>query len=241
VPLDEIDPLETMLFIAGATVPGRGFVPLGITAATDDPEGTGEDGIFDGIVETPDTIDPLSLNMAPIHSGLESPWTQYTLIGMATSLENAGDENDPKQQSTGILVHLEPGEFYADLLDLADIELISPAVESTYDEDTDTLTVVTSEIDISFYRLTLQSMRGHMWHIYLPGDDVDTPYTLPDLADETGVLDYVLEVPAKLLAVRLTETTDLTDGYQQIIELDEPSLMDLVNRVSEFSVVELGQ
>jgi len=81
--------LEGALVLAGASVAGRGLVPLGVSAALDAPrQGTTPNGVVDTNPATEVEENTLSFKMAPLHSGLEG--SKFFVAVLALSLRLGG-------------------------------------------------------------------------------------------------------------------------------------------------------
>jgi hypothetical protein len=238
LPETEGQPLETGLFLAGAMVPGHGFVPFGITAAVDDAEDSPEDRRLDGDPQTPE-IDPVILSSAPIHSGIRSPQTRYALVSVALSLSDvSGSDVQARENTSGLITRMEPGVPFPEVIEFDDDSFPGLAEGSTYDAETRTVTIVPNEdFEPDFYRVLFKADQGRTWQVHLPIGVMS--YELPDLTEEIDDWeDRTLEEKVSLIAVRLEEGLGAT--YAGLISTTAPNLDALIDFVDAFAVVEIG-
>ena len=238
VPLSETRPLETGLFIAGAVVPGRGFVPLGVTAAVDDANGTPFDGVLDGDTDT-DEIEPISMNVGPIHGGLAAPGTYYAIVGVALGLGNVPSGQPDRENGVGFIHRLAPGELPPATIDLAYTAFYELPEGSSWNSDTRLVTIVSvDDQDVDFYRVNFRADRDRKWSIFVPPSI--TEYTVPDL---TGIVDdFEDRTNAKqvtVLTVDLLGDGDDAVTFADVLPPVWPTAIDLAEVVEQFSRLEL--
>jgi len=157
--------------IGGAMLPSGEFVPLGLTAGSDKIESAEK---ADGKVDGDDTVDgmqPLSLAVAPLHSGLRYGTANHTLITAAVILGGKG-----KKEGGSISISA-PGTIAKTTTPEA---FLPYPIGSTYDKTTATLTA--KAIDgAQFYRTTLFGDEGNQWLIVMPKETAGKALKLPDL------------------------------------------------------------
>jgi len=230
-------PLETALFLPGAMVPGRGFIPLGITAAVDNGNGTEMDGVLDGDTET-EEIDAIPLNMAPIHSGINSPSTQYVLVSLALSLEEPGDTRR-RENTVGNIIRYAPGEAIPNQVDYPQDDFPSLPEGSTYAADTRLVTINPVEgQEIGFYRVLFKADNGRTWQVHLPPTELEYTIPNPSTEDLPGFSDRTEKLKVSIITVALQAEGDV--DYEALLTPGGATFLELVNYVTEFAILEIG-
>lgn len=238
IPELEDQPLETAIFLAGAMVPGKGFVPLGITAAVDDGNGTDLDGVLDGDTET-DEIDPVPMSLAPIHGGIQSPGTHYVLVSLALALSDPPGGARRRENSVGNILRVPAGEFLPATVDFAAETFPMTADGSTYNNETRTITIVpATDQDSDFHRVLFRARRGQAWQVHLP--DGVTSYVMPNPGEAVvGFQDRTQRQDISVISVALVEG-DGGLSYEDLITPGGDTFLNLVDIVSEFAILDIS-
>jgi hypothetical protein len=238
IPSSEQRPLETGIFLAGAMVPGQGFIPLGITAAVDDADGTPADGVLDGDTETSTVIDPLPMNLAPIHGGIESPLTEYLIVAVALGLRDPPGDQPNRENTAGTILRVPAGEFLPSEVTFPNASFPEVAEGSTYDPETRTVTITPPAGDApDFYRLLFKSERGRIWQIHVPPTLTSVP--VADLESLLGAEDRAAGERPSVLSLYLVSEGDGAADYDELMSPTGPNFLDIVRYVDQFSVYEI--
>ena len=239
IPIPADAPLETGIFLAGVMVPGDGFVPLGITAAVDNVSGTPLDGVLDGNIDT-EELDPIPLNMAPIHSGIQSPLTQYMLVSLALGLEEPTGGGGRRENSVGNIIRVAAGEALPEQITFSQSSFPMTPDGSDYAADTRTVTIVpVADQNVDFYRVLFKAERGRTWQVHLP--PTQTTYVVPN-----PPLDAVPDFQDRTHRQKISLISVAVDGgvtnlsYADLITPGGATFLDLVTVISEFSILEIG-
>lgn len=238
LPTSTDEPLETGFFLAGAFIQGHGFVPLGISAAVDGAGETPMDRELDG---DPDTLelDPVVLSMAPMHSGIGGPLSQYVVVSVALPLQ-ATTGGGGREHSSGVITRVPVGEPLPDELILEETDFPALPEGSTFNPTTRTVTVVPNDdFDADFYRVLFRGNRGRTWRIHFPIGV--TEFIVPDPAAIAGVdfQDRTDRNKVSVLAVRL-EVREPALVLNDLLALGGPNLTDLIDYVVGFALFEMG-
>ena len=153
-----------VVLLSGTLVPGQGMVPLGLTAALDDPDS--EDGVdqVDGKIDHPvgTTAAPAAgsviVDFAPQHDGLEG--NKLATIGIALDIDSlmAGGF------SASTLVHMTDSFGATNTFPTSEfLDYQEGSVNSTTHEVT-----VTPVGEAHFYRLNLSGSGNGYWNVWFP-------------------------------------------------------------------------
>jgi len=207
-------PTSGAILLSGVVVPGRGIVPLGLTAGLDDPTDT---GMGDGVVTS--EVDGLSdgqllVDYAPPHDGLEG--NTHITIGIALDID--GLTSGGLAAST--ITHITDG--YGDTNNFPTNFLEHQG--GTYDRAAGTFThEAVGSAD--FYRLNLDDGGDGDWNIYFSSaaNPIDVNALRPDTF--TG-RDQDLEIQAFTLGTGYTGATPA--NYGELIEFNGTDFDKLV-------------
>jgi hypothetical protein len=214
-------PIDGVIFLGGALVPGQGFLPTGITAALDDED------------EPDGQIDPVSLSMSPLHGGLAAPGARYVVATVGLSFSQVGGGGSGREATTILLSHGDPGASLSEGVDPARADFLGFDEAAAYDPATRALTM-TALPGVELKRVVLEGQDGTQWTLWLPGGA--TQATLPDL---TG-----LEVadPGANARGRVAQI-DLRPGVQAdfdaLVSPSGPQLSGLIELIGAVSILEL--
>jgi hypothetical protein len=207
-------PTSGAILLSGVVVPGRGIVPLGLTAGLDDPTDT---GMGDGVVTSDaDGLNDgqLLVDYAPPHDGLEG--NIHITIGIALDIDGLTTGG----LSASTITHITDGYGASNSFPTAFLEHQG----GTFDRTGGTFTHnVVGTAD--FYRLNLDDGGDGDWNIYFPS--AASPIDINSLrpAEFTG-RDQDLEVQAFILGMGFTGATP--DIYGDLIEFNGTDFDKLV-------------
>jgi hypothetical protein len=167
------------LFLLGGAQTADGFmVPLGLNGGADtaDKEANPPDGFADGDERSPG-IDPFSLPIAALHSGLQSPHTRYLTVAVAVSIPTGSGDPRPSAGSA-VLQRFGAGEAPAadvqvhDFLGFPMSGWWNPSERRVY---------WAPIAGADMQRVLFKGKRGRHWTIYGSGE---TDFVqLPDVSD----------------------------------------------------------
>lgn len=168
---------DAAVIISGATKADGVFIPLGLTGGADtgNEDTNPPDGVVDSDESTPEQ-DPVTVNIAPLHTGLSGPHTRYTVAMVALSVNPGGDKARPDGGSA-ILVHSAPSEWLPSSDDTPDF--LPFPMGSQWDPETRTATVQ-AVAGADTQRLLFKGKTGRHWTVWLSGAD---SYAVPLMAD----------------------------------------------------------
>lgn len=231
---------DGLFLLSGAQTVDGFMVPLGLNggADTSDREVNPADGFADGDERTP-AKDPFPLPFAPLHSGLQGPYTRYIVAAVAASIPAGGSDPRPSAGSASLL-RWAPGEKPP-----LDQEL--PAFLGFPDDlgvDFETRTIkVSAHPDADVMRVLIKGKRGAHWTFY--GVPADGSFEVPDLTalglfealgdrfvkdDIDSVLVNALDFAAGLATTKLGDVGGLQlDTLLGLV--DRVSFLDIKNRV----------
>jgi len=152
------------LFLLGGAQTADGFmVPLGLNggADTSDPETNPPDGFADGNERTPE-LEPFTLPMAALHSGLQGPHTGYLVVAVAVSIPAGGGDPRPSAGSA-TLVRYAPGERPA--ADAEQPEFLAFPNGGSFDPAARTV-AWTGVAGTDLERVLIKGRQGRHWTVY---------------------------------------------------------------------------
>jgi hypothetical protein len=170
---------ERALAVVGATLPGRGFVPLGLSAreATEQPSGGTDLVLAEGGPPAQPGI--VKVTVAPPHAGLEGQPLSAWLLVFGDRLQDSGDGRP--------LAFMQWPVVETDVLQQAPAATFGPAV-SVSGGDAITLSTIGGAPDVTRHHATLD---GEPWEVIVAGapeDTIELTALLPD--DVTGVIGH---------------------------------------------------
>ena len=226
------------MFIAGAVVPGHGFVPLGVTAAVDNQNDTPLDGVLDGDTNT-DEIEPISLNVGPMQGTMNAPGAYFAIVSVALGLATPPEGNPERDNGVAMIHRFAPGELPPATVDLGHETFLELANGSTWSEETRTLTIDPLEGDtgVDMYRVTFDADRGRSWSVYFPTSV--TQLVLPDLTDFDASFED--RTNARQIAVVCIDLQGGDDAltYGDVLPPSWPTSLDLIEVIDQFSRLEI--
>ncbi|MFO0746621.1 MAG: hypothetical protein U1F43_13265 [Myxococcota bacterium] len=229
---------DGLFLIAGAETADGFMVGLGLNGGADTSDKTQNppDGFADGNERTPEK-DPFSLPIAPLHSGLQGPYTKYLVAAVAAAIPAGGGDKRPSSGSA-TLVRWEPGVRPPATQTLPDF-LAFPTAPATNKYDPATRTVEFDAVPgADMQRILFKGKHGKHWTFY--GVKAGTPLVVPAMDDVEvkGDADRLIdgELESVLInSIDFAPGTDLsTLGVPGGLELD--LLLDSVSRVSFIDV-----
>jgi hypothetical protein len=216
---------DLVLAIAGALLPDGNVVPLGIAAGSDTAgDGVPADGVVDGDQEEAGD-QPLTLNSAPLHSGLRVGADNRVLVTAAITVGGKG------KREGGSITFSAPGPLAKTLKP----EPFLPfALASTWQAETRALTVAAVP-GATFYRVVLTGSEGRRWTLLLPPDQAGATLTLPD-AKAWGADAALVDKPKRVF-VGAFVLRDAAAGWSGA--LADGTFADLVRRTARCSFVDV--
>ncbi len=229
---------DGIFLLAGAqTVDGFMF-PLGLNggADTSDKANNPPDGLADGDERTPEK-DPFPVPYAPLHSGLEGPYTGYIVAAVAAAIPAGGGDPRPSSGSA-TLARWAPGTRPP-----ADYELapfLGVPLNGTTSFENRVITFSAKE-GADLQRILLKGKRGTHWTFYGVTSPLDIPSTsalgLPESVGDRFVRDTLESV--LINSIDFAEGTDISVlGRPGGLMLD--LLLGLVDRVSFIDIKNQG-
>jgi hypothetical protein len=162
--------LEGVVVLAGANAVGRGFVPLGLSAAVDAPkQGETPDGLVDVDPNTADNQSTISFKMAPLHDGLEG--SKFFIAAMALSLKFTSD-------LPSISAIITQTDSIQSTTTLAASSFLGFAEGAAYNVATRTFTLGTPVSGAVFYRAQFKTSQGD-WAVYFKAPASGPAFVLP--------------------------------------------------------------
>lgn len=163
--------LDGVVLLASANAPGRGLVPLGVSAAVDAPkQGETPDGEVDVDPVTAGNQSTVTLKMAPLHDGLEG--SKFLIAALAISVKF----------STANLPNISAIVTPADRIDATTSLGISAFLGfpegAAYTLASRTFTLGTAVAGATFYRADFKAADGN-WLVYFAAPASGAAFTLP--------------------------------------------------------------
>ncbi|MFH1833596.1 MAG: hypothetical protein ABH877_01110, partial [bacterium] len=217
--------LEGVIVISGVMVPGRGLVPLGISAAVD---AANDEDVADGIIDTdPDTAgnqSKLELKLAPKHGGIESG--KFVFIVLALSLDFGDDRSN---QISGFVV-------YPDVATGLPASITLPPAflgfaTGTHSTATRSFTVTNTDSAKTFIRAEFSGGEDKKWHVYFPGSGFALPVPPAGMTDRAGA-----DSDLSLIHVRLT--THGSGGFSDFMKFSSDNMIDMVSLAERFALTD---
>lgn len=162
---------DLVFVVGGALMPMGEIIPLGLSAGSDSAGGEDKpDGKVDGDSTEPGN-QPLHLQVAPLHSGLQVGADNHVLIHAAVAIGGKG------KKEGGSIVLGAPGPIAAAT---KAVEFMALPLGSAFDPATATLTVA-DVAAAQVYRVTLTGSEGRQWQVVVPKTLAGKAVKLPDL------------------------------------------------------------
>jgi len=225
---------DGLFLIAGAQTADGFMVALGLNggADTSDKEGNPADGFADANERTPEK-DPFLVPMAPLHSGLQGPYTRYLVAAVAAAIPAGGGDERPSSGSA-TLVRAAPGEKLPAAQTLpAFLPFPTDPATNAYDPAERTVDfAAVAGADVQ--RILFKGKRGKHWTFY--NVKAGTTLTVPTMAD-LGQADEDDRLLADNLDTVLINSIDFAAGFDAS-KLGSPGgvaldmLLQVVERVS---------
>ena len=224
--------LEGIVVLGGALVDGRGFVPLGITAALDTTDdSTAADGIVDGDPGV-NGDQPVSMRMSPLHSGLLGPNTRYAVVTVALRFDTSGGLGE----ATSVMIsRVAPGMAIPAQATLPRADFLPFGEDSTWGDANDGANRglhVASVAGADVMRTVFDGEGGSQWVVWSSTALADV--VLPNPAD-FGLVD-----PSARRKVRV-QAVDLEDGvdFDGLTAAGGRNLTDIIDVAEAFSLIEI--
>lgn len=165
--------LEGAFIIAGANAPGRGLVPLGLSAALDAPRpGEAPDGLVDADGNTAGNQSTVRFKLAPLHSGLEG--SKFVVATLARSLDFSGASPVPGPVS-GLITQT---DGLGATTDLGGQAFLGFPTDASFTLANRSFSLGTAVAGASFYRADFKGADGD-WVVYFKAPASGAAFTLP--------------------------------------------------------------
>lgn len=225
--------LDGVVALGGAEVPGRGLVPLGLTAGVDAEAGQQPDGL----VNDPEgnSNGQLPLRLAPEHGGIEG--NPYVLLALAANFDALGDSDaackpDDRKGCTALsgLVTRRDDLGLDETVDLRSGGFVGLASSAEWIPDTRTFRLGTEpEGAPDLFRLKLVGEEGRTWYVWFP----------------RGVREFTVPVPGGVRSDRVSGSRGSVQsmrtgaGWNTLFGFGEERLSTLGQSMEGFSSVDL--
>jgi len=219
---------DTFIVLGGALVPGEGFVPTGVSGATDVVGRGAADGIVDADEDEDGNQNPF-ISMAPIHGSINTSSTQYLFASVALTLGDV--PGAPREATSGLLTAIEPGGALPSVLEYGREAFPPIPAGSSWsnDEGERTLALEGNGADWAFYRVVFRGDGDRLWVVYVPADTESV--VLPEPAEDYE--DRVARGRANVVGVGFRGDAVT---YGELFEANGTNLPELFELVDRFAV-----
>ena len=216
---------DLILVLGGALLPDGTLVPLGLAAASDTTSSQQKaDGKVDGDQEEPGD-QTITLNAAPLHSGLRVGAANRILVSAAI---NVGGNGKPEG---GSIVFSDVGPHAPTY---TPAPFLPYALGSAWDAKSRALTVQ-AVAGAAFYRVVLTGSEGRRWTVLLPATATGKALTLPDLK-ASGLHGSLVDGPKRVFVGAF----ELHGGSATLGKaLGDGTFLDLVRRTRRSSFLDV--
>ena len=216
--------LDGVIAIAGALVPGRGLVPLGLGAAVDAAaQGDTPNGWIDTDYQTPGDQKTMNMKFASKHSGIEAG--KYLILMLSLSL----DFSDQRSNSlSGFVVFPDVTSGFPASVTLPSAFL--KLAKGSYNFTTRAMNLTETDAAKTFLRADFTD-GDKEWHVYFNG----TAFTLPTPPASVATRDPAGS-PKDVSIYHVTLSGGKT--FSDLMEFNDKNLPDIVEMTERFSNTE---
>jgi hypothetical protein len=177
--------VDGIIVLAGTEVPGRGLIPLGLSAGVDDP-GTGvTDGHVEDQDETPPKKDQLTMNLAPTHGGTEgSPYKVGIIAASFKNISGGLSASAIITSPTGCGPGSTTGICYGGTIDVGSATFPKFPEGASFNYVTRHFTAG-ADAGATIYRTIFADTAGHRWIVFAGHTDFDLPTPPAGFGDRT--------------------------------------------------------